>query len=205
MESTKRPYLRADDRRRQLLSAANVLFARDGLSGLTMVAVAEEAGVSRRLVYDHFPDLAALFHAFFDDRAAGYRASIDEAFTAADGDPVAAVTGVFSRLLAIPVDDQRAIRVLVAGAGPPELDSVREAVRAQTLARWLPVTHGTDATAIAGALVWALTNSILVLAELVGRGELSAEHATALVVAIVTDLPARLAAAIAAMPALEPR
>ena len=189
----KRPYFRAEDRRRQLLGSANSLFARDGLAGLTMVALADEAGVSRRLVYDHFPDLAALFHAFFDDRAAGYRASIDAAFDATHGDPVAVVTGVFTRLSAIPADDQRVIRMLVAGVGPPELDSVRNELRAQTLERWLPIAAAGAAATVAGALVWALSSSILALAELVGRGELAPEDATALVTVIVTDLPARLA------------
>ncbi len=195
----KRQYLRADDRRRTLLGAADRVFARSGLSGLTMVAVADEAGVSRRLLYDHFPDLAALFRAFFDDRAVQYRASIDAAFDAAGGDVIAAVAGVFARLLTIPVADQRALRMLVAGAGPPELDVVRDELRAQTVARWLPVTS-TDATAgVAGALVWALSSSILAFAELVGRGELTPELATALVIAMVTDLPERIAHSMSSM------
>lgn len=189
----KRQYLRAGERRQQLLGAANRVFADAGLAGLTMVAVADEAGVSRRLVYDHFPDLAALFHAFFDERAAQYRASIDEAFDAAAGDAVAAVAGVFSRLLTIPIEDQRALRVLVAGAGPAELEVVRDELRAQTVARWLPVTSTDAPPRVAGALVWALSSSILALAELVGRAELTPEMATALVVAMVTDLPERIA------------
>lgn len=190
---SKRQYLQAAARREQLLEAANTLFAREGLQGLTMVALADEAGVSRRLVYDHFPDLASLFHAFFDGRAAQYRASIEEAFAAADGDVIAAVVGVFARLLSIPVHDQRALRALVAGAGPPGLDVVRDELRAQTVQRWLPVTSAELPPGVAGALVWALSSSILALAELVGRDELAPDTATALVAAMVTDLPERLA------------
>ena len=72
-----RPYLRAGARRRQLLDAAARLFVRHGFAGMTMVSLAAEAGVSRRHVYDHFPDLAALYEAFFDDRSARYLASVD--------------------------------------------------------------------------------------------------------------------------------
>ena len=52
-----RPYLRPDERRRQLLEAASRLFDRGGFTAVTMSAVAAEAGASRRLVYDHFADL----------------------------------------------------------------------------------------------------------------------------------------------------
>ena len=86
--------------------------------------------------------------------------------------------------------------MLVAGVGPPELDAVRNELRAQTLERWLPIAAAGAAATVAGALVWALSSSILALAELVGRGELAPEDATALVTVIVTDLPARLAGAL---------
>ena len=58
--SSPRPYLRAELRRNQLLEAADRLFARSGYAGITMQAVAAEAGVSRRLVYDHFSDVSTL-------------------------------------------------------------------------------------------------------------------------------------------------
>ena len=53
---TKRGYLPAGVRRALIVEAASrPIFA--GLNGLTMVAVAKEAGVSQQSVYDHFPDL----------------------------------------------------------------------------------------------------------------------------------------------------
>src|SRR5262245_66655621 len=110
MAEPTRPYLSADIRRRQLLDAAARLFVREGYAGLTMVAVAAEAGVSRRLVYNHFPDLASLYEAYFDDRADRYLSSIEEIVTAAGTDRLAAFDGVFAQLLAIPLADQRAVR-----------------------------------------------------------------------------------------------
>lgn len=196
MNSVKRPYLRADDRRRNLLDAAMTLFAHDGLAGLTMVALAAEAGVSRRLVYEHFADLADLYSAFFADRAAIYQASIDRAFSEGGGNLLDAVTGVFRRMIEIPAEDQRAVRVLVAAAGPRELDAVSEQFRARTIERWLPFV---DAEAlgpdIARSLVWALMSAILALGDLVCRGEITPEQASVLIRALVTNAGSSAAAA----------
>jgi TetR/AcrR family transcriptional repressor of mexJK operon len=50
-------------KREAIVRAANALFARDGLEAVSMDAVAEAAGVSKRTIYNHFRDKAALFEA----------------------------------------------------------------------------------------------------------------------------------------------
>lgn len=163
------------------------LFVREGLTGVTMVALAAEAGVSRRLVYEHFSNLEDLYSAFFADRAAAYQDAIDRAFIEGEGNVLDAATGVFRRLLEIPADDQRAIRVLAAGAGPKELQTLSDQFRARMVERWLPLLdHPGFDRDVAGALVWALANAILALGELVAREEITSEAATALIWAIVT-------------------
>jgi AcrR family transcriptional regulator len=184
-----RPYLRAEDRRRHLLDAAARLFVREGYAGMTMVALAAEAGVSRRLVYDHFPDLAALYGAFFEDRASRYLASIDRAITDGHGDPVASFTGAFGHLLAVPADDQRAIRLVVADSGLPELEPVRAGFRARVEARWLPFFNEHIDRDSARALLWTLASGLLALADLVARGEITTAVAMTLARALVEQLP----------------
>lgn len=182
-----RPYLRIEDRRRQLLDAASRLFVREGYSGMTMVALAREAGVSRRLVYDHFPDLASLYEAFFADRAGHYLAAIDEAVAEADGRDGAAFAGAFAQLLAMPADDQRAVRLLVTDPGLPELEPLRDRFRQHIEERWLgrlPPTEGRRARAV----LWTLVGGLFSLAELVSRDEISREAA----MRIATDLVAAL-------------
>jgi AcrR family transcriptional regulator len=196
MTTDKRPYLRADDRRRQLLDAARQLFAKEGFAGLTMVSLASEAGVSRRLVYDHFADTAELFHAVFDDRAAAYRAAIDAAFVSGGGDLTGSVTAVFRGMLDIPVDDQRAIRTLFAGTGPAGLDPIREQLHDQTVQRWLPLLRADLPLPVGRAIVWTLANAMFSLSELVHRGDIGPDQAEAVLAALVTDLPVRTAAAI---------
>ena len=77
---TKRSYPPATMRRTLIVQAASRPISRDGLNGLTMVAVAKEAGVSRQLVYDHFPDLPTLFQAAFAEQARQYERGLDDVF-----------------------------------------------------------------------------------------------------------------------------
>ena len=46
--------------RARLLAATEACLARDGIRRTTMVAIAEEAGVSRAALYKHFPDKSSL-------------------------------------------------------------------------------------------------------------------------------------------------
>lgn len=51
-----------DPTRAEILRAARVVFGRDGLTGATVRAIAEEAGVSRPTLYARFANLESLFH-----------------------------------------------------------------------------------------------------------------------------------------------
>jgi AcrR family transcriptional regulator len=175
-----RAYLRPAQRRRQLLDAAARVFARTGYEGLTMVALADEAAVSRRLVYDHFPDLASLYGAFFDDQVAVALLAIDAAVADA-GDAGSAFGAAFACLTTMPGDRQRAIRLVAAGAGRPELEALRDRLRAHIEARWLDlVTRSAPSLDDARTLLWALVNGLLTLAELTARGEVESEAAVAI-------------------------
>lgn len=70
-------------RRAQLIEAAMTLVRRDGVDRLTLARVAEEAGVSKPIAYDHFEDrkglLLALYAAFDDIKAQELEAAIDTA------------------------------------------------------------------------------------------------------------------------------
>src|SRR5471032_1099522 len=106
-----RPYLRAEDRRSQLLAAAAVLVGRAGLGGLTMAGVATEAGVSRQWVYEHFSDLDDLYRALILDRFAALDASIDAATRRLTG--IELVTFAARRLFALAPADRWILRALV--------------------------------------------------------------------------------------------
>lgn len=190
--AVKRPYLRPDERRRQLLDAASRVFLRDGLAGLTMVALAKEARASRQLVYDHFGDLTSLYEAFFEDRASQYLAAIDDIEQAPDrAGPVDVAVRRFQVLLSLPTEDLRAIRLVVADTSTAELDGVRSRLRRRLERHWLgPATALGIERKVARAMVWTLMSAFLALADLVDRREIDAAGATSIVDDLVTALSA---------------
>ncbi len=55
-----------EQRREQLIDAALNVILKDGYRGVSIEAIAREAGVTRPVVYDHFPNLARLLHALVE-------------------------------------------------------------------------------------------------------------------------------------------
>jgi AcrR family transcriptional regulator len=55
------------DKHRAILSGAMTMFARDGYTRASLDAIAAEAGVSSRTIYNHFGDKAHLFEAVIED------------------------------------------------------------------------------------------------------------------------------------------
>ncbi len=51
-----------EQRREQLIDAALAVILKEGYRGVSIEAIAREAGVTRPVVYDHFPNLARLLH-----------------------------------------------------------------------------------------------------------------------------------------------
>jgi AcrR family transcriptional regulator len=54
------------ERREQLLDAALSVIVRDGYEGVSIEAIARTAGVTRPVVYDHFPNLGRLLQALIE-------------------------------------------------------------------------------------------------------------------------------------------
>ena len=65
-----RSRLRAPERRTQLLEVAGALFAQHGYHGLSMEALADAAGVSKPVLYQHFPSKRDLYLALVADAVA---------------------------------------------------------------------------------------------------------------------------------------
>jgi AcrR family transcriptional regulator len=66
---TRRPYaprLPPEQRREQLIDAALGLILELGYAGVSIEAIARVAGVTRPVVYDHFPNLGRLLHALVE-------------------------------------------------------------------------------------------------------------------------------------------
>lgn len=64
-----RPRGRSADKRKAILGGALTVFARDGYTRASLDAIAAEAGVSTRTIYNHFTDKAELFQTTIQESA----------------------------------------------------------------------------------------------------------------------------------------
>ena len=181
LPAPKRSYLRPPERRRQLLDATTAVVRRDGLTALTMVAVAAEAGVSRRLVYNHFPDLATLARTFVADRLMTFMADTESEFNSDARSRSAAARSIFVRLSAVPAEDRLLLRTLLVGAGPVELNGIQELIEERMQERWRRMSFDASGDLLLDARVLIVGQIALTIADLVDRGRLTAEQADQLV------------------------
>jgi AcrR family transcriptional regulator len=174
-----RPYLRAEDRRRQLLDTAARIAGRDGLEGLTIVGLANAAGVSRQLVYDHFSDLSSLVAAMLMH----HFAAVDEAIARSilpesNPDPLHTPLEAARRFLELSREDRHILRNLMAYTDVPqhELSGLAIEMRERSIDRWSMILGARDDLGTR-ARIWALVHSLHGLGDLVSTGVLSVEQA----------------------------
>jgi AcrR family transcriptional regulator len=73
--------LRAAERRSQLLGVARRLFARDGYRGASMESIAEAAGVTKPVLYQHFSSKRALYSALLASELGRLTEELEAAFS----------------------------------------------------------------------------------------------------------------------------
>jgi AcrR family transcriptional regulator len=115
--STDRPSKRltAGERRRQLFAVALDLFAERGYRATTMDDVAEAAGVTKPLVYQHFSSKRALYLELVDSVAGELLAAVARATAAAEG-PRQQVEMGFAAYFHLVVTREAAFRLLFGRA-----------------------------------------------------------------------------------------
>ncbi len=113
--------LTADARRRQLYEVALVLFARSGYAATTMDDIAESAGVTKPLVYQHFESKRALYLELMDAVSHDLVTRIVSATATADG-PRQQVELGFAAYFELMVDNEPAFRLLYGRDAPDDLE-----------------------------------------------------------------------------------
>jgi len=79
------PRLPAPARRAQLLDVARRVFARDGYRGSSMEAIAEAAGVTKPVLYQHFSSKHALYSSLLEAELGQLTVALERAFDVAEG------------------------------------------------------------------------------------------------------------------------
>ena len=86
MSARKNPRLPRAERRSQLLDVSRGVFAERGFDAATLEEIAERAGVSRPIVYEHFGDKQRLFEAVVNAEIARVATEVGDAL-ATPGEP----------------------------------------------------------------------------------------------------------------------
>ena len=141
--------LPAAERRRQLLDTAIKVFADTGFHDTTMHQIAESAGVTKPVLYQHFASKRDLYLAVLEDVGARLRAAVLEA-AGTGSTPRAQVEAGFRAYVQAVVEDRWGFRLLFSGVNrqDPEFNDVSSKVEqliAGTIADLIAVDGMTDA------------------------------------------------------------
>ena len=167
----KRPYLGKEDRKKALLQSAAALVEDSGWGVLNMSALAERAGVSRQLVYQHFPNLESLLGSTARVVFADTMQGTAQAIANHPNDLKQAIRSAVLVSLDMPVGRGDALWQLIAGSGlnSPELETIRLGIREVILKLWVPSigkAKGIDEAAATG-MVWMVILSFWGIRQLI--------------------------------------
>ena len=128
-----------EQRREQLIDAALSVILEQGYGGVSIEAIARQAGVTRPVVYDHFPNLSRLLHALIEREESYSLGALEEIVPERpqDGDPMVLLGSSVRRFLEIVLERPAAWRVILLpleGTPPIVRDHV-ESGRASILER----------------------------------------------------------------------
>src|SRR5438067_7201991 len=122
------PRLPAIRRRRQLLDVALEVFAEHGFRGASMAEVAQAAGVTKPVLYQHFGSKRDLYLELLDDVGQRLLEEVQKA-TAAAGGPRQQVAAGFEAYFRFVADHESAFRLLFGGDGREADKEFADAVR----------------------------------------------------------------------------
>jgi AcrR family transcriptional regulator len=156
--------LRAAERRAQLLGVARRLFARDGYRGASMESIAEAAGVTKPVLYQHFSSKRALYEALLAGELGRLTEELEAAFSEAEDNEERLRRG-FGAYLAFVDQHEDAFRLLFTEALGLDADFQRQVAQFR---RWVA---GRMATIIAAEAGLAAARAGALAAALVGMAE----------------------------------
>ena len=159
--------LTAEARRAQLLSVAREVFAEDGYHNAAMEKIAQRAGVTKPVLYQHFEGKKELYLALLDSDMARLLAQVSGAIESASDNPERIRRGLaaYFNYIEANVDSFRLLFRETMGADPEFRESIDR-------------FHDAAATSI-GAIIADETGKSLELAELLARGIMGMSEAAA--------------------------
>ena len=128
-----RKRLTAEERRQAILEAALEVFARRGYNGSSIDEIAQTAGISKALIYEHFPSKRDLHVSLLESHVQEIFERLAEAAATSDPGEVRLRAGV-DAFLGFVETRRDAFRMLFRDAVEPEVAGIVAAVQRQTAA-----------------------------------------------------------------------
>ncbi|TCN41239.1 TetR family transcriptional regulator [Shinella granuli] len=191
--AAKRVRLSREQRQRQLLDVAWRLAREEGTDALTLPRMAEEAGVTKPVIYDHFGTRNGLLTALYQDFDAQQTAVIDAALEAREPTLEGTARVIASSYVECVLVQGREIPGVLAGlAGSPELEAVKrdyQLVFIEKCRKALAPFTGQKGILQSG--FWAMLGAADALSHAAATGEITVEQAQAELYEVIVAMVAR--------------
>lgn len=189
--------LSKDARQRQLIDVSWALIRDEGTDALTLGRLAEKAGVSKPVVYDHFGTRNGLLAALYQDFDLRQTAIIDDAIAASRPTLTDKADVIATRYVACVSAQGREIPgVLAALNGSPELAAVKTQYQHAFIRKCQDILApfaGTQGVSLAS--MWGMLGAADALSQAAVSGEIPQEAARDELFQVIVDLVERAAAA----------
>lgn len=167
-----------EQRRAQLLDIARRIIRSNGANELTLGRLAQEAGVAKPVVYNHFGTrsglLVALYAEYNDRQNTMLREALDHASPALEANAEVIATSYIDCVLQ---EGTEMPGVSGALAGSPELDALKRECQAAWMAICRDVLVPFGKAPIQPARLWAVVGAAEALSNAAAAGELAADEA----------------------------
>lgn len=174
-----RQRLSRDERLHQLMAAAWRLVREEGTDALTLGRLAEQAGVTKPVVYDHFGTRNGLLAALYRDFDTRQTALMDAALANSPArlkDRAAVIASAYADCVL--AQGREIPGVIAALAGAPELEQVKRDCEADVMQRCrAALSPFTDGKAIGTASLRAMLGAAEALSYAATTGEITAVQA----------------------------
>ena len=176
---TRRRRLSREERQRQLLDVAWRLIREEGTEALTLGRLAEQAGVTKPVVYDHFSTRPGLLAALYKEFDARQTALMDTALQTSDPTLLSTATVIASSYVDCVLLQGREIPgVIAALASSPELEKIKREYEAVFMNKCrMALAPFARAGVIAPAGLRAMLGAAEALSHAAATGEITPEQA----------------------------
>lgn len=191
--AARRVRLSREQRLRQLLDVAWRLAREEGTDALTLPRMADEAGVTKPVIYDHFGTRNGLLTALYQDFDARQTAVIDAALESREPTLEGTARVIASSYVECVLAQGREIPGVLAGlAGSPELETVKRDYQLAFIEKCRrALAPFTGPNGIAQPGFWAMLGAADALSHAAATGEVTAEQAQAELYEIIVAMVSR--------------